>query len=189
MSDYRFASYSRVTNARAADLEIYGWCLFVEADAATLRQIDAVEYTLHPTFENPVRRITDPANCFMMETTGWGGFRIAIRVFVKGPSSSPLDMSFMLDLSPDGWPLGQRPDRMDTPEEERVFAKLFHRRYEWRTLPTIARGADLSDTDAHSILEKLTSRRLVRRAPYLHSTGQQLWGATHVVGLLPEPTA
>ena len=103
MSDYRFASYSRVTNARAADLEIYGWCLFVEADAATLRQIDAVEYTLHPTFENPVRRITDPANCFMMETTGWGGFRIAIRVFVKGPSSSPLDMSFMLDLSPDGW--------------------------------------------------------------------------------------
>src|SRR6516165_7227020 len=35
----------------------WDWTIFVDADPNTLEQIDCVEYTLHPTFPNPVRKV------------------------------------------------------------------------------------------------------------------------------------
>ncbi len=59
------------------------WTVFIEASPATLSRIRCVEYTLHPTFPNPVQRrcqLGDPRFPFGLSTRGWGTFEIAIRV-------------------------------------------------------------------------------------------------------------
>ena len=44
------------------------WAVWVEARDEQLDLIDFVEWTLHPTFPNPVRKIHDRASKFRLET-------------------------------------------------------------------------------------------------------------------------
>jgi transcription initiation factor IIF auxiliary subunit len=62
----------------------WNWTVMAQAPRATLDRIDCVEYTLHPTFPNPVRTVcrTQSPN-FALESDGWGTFQIAIRVIYK----------------------------------------------------------------------------------------------------------
>lgn len=57
----------------------YEWKLFLDADPSVKDQIKYVEYVLHPTFPNPVRRC-DRSNDFVLEATGWGEFDISATV-------------------------------------------------------------------------------------------------------------
>jgi transcription initiation factor IIF auxiliary subunit len=62
------------------------WTVFVQASPETLKGINCVEYTLHPTFPDPVRRrcdLGDPRFPFALTTNGWGTFEIPIRVLFK----------------------------------------------------------------------------------------------------------
>ncbi len=59
------------------------WKIFIEAGQQTLAQIACVEYTLHPTFPNPVVKVCDRYSRFALEATGWGTFVVKIRVFYK----------------------------------------------------------------------------------------------------------
>ncbi|MEK7249377.1 MAG: pYEATS domain-containing protein, partial [Bacteroidota bacterium] len=59
----------------------YDWTVFVDADSATLAPIKSVEYTLDPTFPNPVRTVTKRENRFALSSNGWGVFTIYIKVF------------------------------------------------------------------------------------------------------------
>ena len=62
----------------------WDWELFLVSDEDTLRRIKCVEYTLHPTFPNPVRKNcqkgTVPERGFALKTSGWGTFRVNIKV-------------------------------------------------------------------------------------------------------------
>ena len=50
--------------------------MFVEGDCDTLKQIDCVEYTLHPTFPDPVRKVcSQPETKFALSNNGWGTLR------------------------------------------------------------------------------------------------------------------
>jgi transcription initiation factor IIF auxiliary subunit len=59
----------------------WNWTVMPQADRATLSRIDCIEYTLHPTFPDPVRTVcrTRSPN-FELASNGWGTFQIAIRV-------------------------------------------------------------------------------------------------------------
>jgi transcription initiation factor IIF auxiliary subunit len=62
------------------------WTVFVQASPETLNGIRCVEYTLHPTFPDPVRRqcaLGDLRFPFALTTNGWGTFEIAIKVLFK----------------------------------------------------------------------------------------------------------
>jgi transcription initiation factor IIF auxiliary subunit len=52
------------------------WAVWVEGPDEALDGIAFVEWTLHPTFPNPIRRIRDRASKFRLETAGWGVFTI-----------------------------------------------------------------------------------------------------------------
>jgi len=52
-----FAAVAVANTSTYAGSGRWNWTIFIDADAATLRQIKCVEYTLHPTFPNPVRTV------------------------------------------------------------------------------------------------------------------------------------
>lgn len=60
--------------------------MFVRGDRQRIEDIKCVEYKLHPTFPNPVRRICEKGDSnrpFGLSAEGWGTFTIPIRVFMK----------------------------------------------------------------------------------------------------------
>ncbi len=60
------------------------WSVFVIASDDVLRQIQYVEYTLHPTFPEPIQKVTQrgvvSGKGFFLNATGWGTFEIAVKV-------------------------------------------------------------------------------------------------------------
>ena len=63
--------------------QLWEWTVFIETDKETLSQIEYVEYILHPTFPNPIRRVSITDNKFALTAKGWGSFEINIRVAFK----------------------------------------------------------------------------------------------------------
>ena len=62
------------------------WTIFIQAFPKVLDDIRSVEYTLHPTFPNPVRRVNsigDSRFPFGLTTIGWGTFEISIEVIFR----------------------------------------------------------------------------------------------------------
>ena len=48
-------------------------------------------YTLHSTFRNPVRKVSDRESKFRLETEGWGTFTIYAKVVLKNKEEIPLE--------------------------------------------------------------------------------------------------
>lgn len=65
----------------------WNWSVWLTGPDETLDQIDFVEWTLHPSFPNPVRRVKDRSSNFRLETGGWGTFPIHARIRMKGAST------------------------------------------------------------------------------------------------------
>jgi transcription initiation factor IIF auxiliary subunit len=66
--------------------EWWNWTIFIEGPEEALNQIQCVEYTLHPTFSNPVQEVCSRGigpHAFAFSARGWGTFAIQIRVFLK----------------------------------------------------------------------------------------------------------
>jgi TIR domain/YEATS family len=59
------------------------WAVWVEGPDRELDAIESVEWTLHPTFKNPVRRVWDRSTKFRIEASGWGEFEINAHAFMK----------------------------------------------------------------------------------------------------------
>jgi hypothetical protein len=75
--------------AESADGNKWNWTVFIKGDRDKIDEIKCVEYTLHPTFPDPVRKVCDrgnPQQAFALSVTGWGTFTIGIRVFMKDGS-------------------------------------------------------------------------------------------------------
>src|SRR5215467_18289 len=62
-----------VHEARASWWE---WSVWIEGGATELEQVREVLYTLHPTFRQPVRKVTDRNTKFRLESAGWGEFMV-----------------------------------------------------------------------------------------------------------------
>lgn len=61
----------------------YNWTVYIVASEDTLNQINYVEYTLHPTFPNPKRRVNQRGSRdypFALSSNGWGEFNIVVKV-------------------------------------------------------------------------------------------------------------
>lgn len=59
------------------------WAVWVDGPDAALDEVEFVEWTLHPTFPNPIRRNSNRDDKFKLETAGWGVFPIRARVKTK----------------------------------------------------------------------------------------------------------
>jgi transcription initiation factor IIF auxiliary subunit len=58
------------------------WSVWVEPEDR-LDEVEYVQYTLHHTFSNPVRRVNDRSSRFKLTTGGWGTFTIYAKIVTK----------------------------------------------------------------------------------------------------------
>ncbi len=61
----------------------WAWTVYIEAGSETLSNIQCVEYTLDPSFSDPIQRVCNPANGFALQSEGWGEFNIKVRVMFR----------------------------------------------------------------------------------------------------------
>lgn len=67
----------------------WDWTVFIDPRSRDLARIKCVEYTLHPTFPNPVRIVCNMGSVdqpFALRSNGWGTFAIKIRVLMQDGS-------------------------------------------------------------------------------------------------------
>ena len=77
------------------------WAVWVDGSDEALDRIDYVEWTLHPTFPDPIRKVRDRTQKFRLATGGWGEFQIRARVEIK--NGDPVTLRHNLSLHyPDG---------------------------------------------------------------------------------------
>jgi transcription initiation factor IIF auxiliary subunit len=184
MKNLTFATYSRLLGKRS-DQERYAWCVYLHETDEQLKKIREVEYTLHPTFPNPVRNIIDREHCFPLLSDGWGAFSIRIRVI--SIDGDLVRASHMLTLEKDNWPRGKRPVSFKDDDTKRVYEALIAEKWEWRKVSTISKVAKTDTKITKQILSELCDQRACRKAYFASPDGSELWGATEVVGLLPTP--
>lgn len=75
----------------------YDWTVFLVADRSVLDSIKYVEYTLNPSFPNPVQRIKDRDTDFALTANGWGEFDILVKVVFKDGRSTYLKHRLRLE--------------------------------------------------------------------------------------------
>jgi len=73
-------------NERYQGDEWWSWSVWVEGPKSVLDQIKYVEYTLHPTFVEPVQKKSNRGNKFKLSTSGWGVFPIYAEAVKKDGS-------------------------------------------------------------------------------------------------------
>jgi transcription initiation factor IIF auxiliary subunit len=67
------------------------WSLWIDGSDEDLDRIRSVTYTLHPTFPEPIRTVTDRASKFQLRCSGWGIFRIPVTVRLKDGETIQLE--------------------------------------------------------------------------------------------------
>src|SRR5215217_4404499 len=60
----------------------YNWEIHIEPEDV-LSQINYVQYTLHPTFYDPTKKIEKREGGFKLEASGWGEFNIKVQIALK----------------------------------------------------------------------------------------------------------
>jgi hypothetical protein len=73
------------------------WAVWIEASEQKLKQIEYVEYILHSSFAEPVRRITNRTSKFRLSSFGWGEF--TIRAVVVTKNGEKTNLRHRLELS------------------------------------------------------------------------------------------
>jgi transcription initiation factor IIF auxiliary subunit len=81
----------------------WNWAVWVEGTPEELDQLEYVEWKLHPTFADPVRRVTNRSTNFKLETGGWGVFTIYATAQRKDGKGEKLHHYLRLTY-PDGGP-------------------------------------------------------------------------------------
>jgi transcription initiation factor IIF auxiliary subunit len=77
------------------------WAVWIECSDQELGSITSVTYTLHPTFRNPVRTVTNREQSFRLESEGWGVFTIYAKVDLENGETERLTHELELHY-PDG---------------------------------------------------------------------------------------
>lgn len=81
--------------------DYWDWAVWLDGTNDELSEVARVTYTLHRTFPNPVRTITDRSTGFRLETSGWGVFRVHVQVEIKDGSTRRMHHDLVLEY-PDG---------------------------------------------------------------------------------------
>ena len=68
--------------------------------AEELNKIEYVEYHLHSSFKNPVKRVRKIGGGFALSMKGWGTFNLKARVVFKDKNTNPLLLSHYLKFEP-----------------------------------------------------------------------------------------
>jgi transcription initiation factor IIF auxiliary subunit len=79
----------------------WNWSIWLEGASEELDAVDFVEWRLHPTFPNPIRRVSDRGTNFRLDTGGWGVFPIHASVHLKDGKTETLRHYLELHF-PDG---------------------------------------------------------------------------------------
>ena len=61
----------------------WDWSVWLDGAPAELDEVKSVTYFLHPTFVNPERIVTDRANGFRLNSSGWGEFTIRADIHLR----------------------------------------------------------------------------------------------------------
>lgn len=181
-SNLTFRDYSMFVGKKQDD-DWYEWCVFLDGNRDLLNKITSVEYTLHPSFPNPIRCIRDRSTRFALFSSGWGGFSIGSDV--EWQDGSHTSSRHVLNLSADNWPLGPEPTKFENAEAEAVYRALFHEKFRWRKAETLARITRIAESRVVKILDDLSKQDIVRKAAFLSFEKKELWAPTAKVGVLP----
>ncbi len=78
---------STENTAKKTGENLWEWEVFLVGDKKTLDEVRYVEYTLHPTFRDPVKKIeyrgVRPDKGFYLKAKGWGTFTIGVKVVFR----------------------------------------------------------------------------------------------------------
>jgi transcription initiation factor IIF auxiliary subunit len=84
---------------RRGDTDWWRWTAYIDATSPDeLDEIDYVEYQLHPTFPNPVRRVRKKENGFALNTSGWGVFQLKAKVVFEDKDRQPAILTHFLQF-------------------------------------------------------------------------------------------
>lgn len=79
----------------------WNWSVWIEGSGEELDALEFVEWQLHPTFPNPIRRVTDRSTNFRLDTGGWGVFMIHATAHRKDGTTEKLRHYLLLHF-PEG---------------------------------------------------------------------------------------
>jgi transcription initiation factor IIF auxiliary subunit len=76
------------------------WTAFIEAKGSSnLEKIKYVEYQLHSSFKNPIKRVRTSSDGFALSMKGWGTFLLRARVVFEDSSMKPIMLEHSLQFS------------------------------------------------------------------------------------------
>lgn len=75
--------------------------LWIEGSATELDSVDHVEYTLHPSFKQPVRTSSNRANKFSITIWTWGMFMIDVAIYLHNGSVEQIQYYLSYELPAD----------------------------------------------------------------------------------------
>lgn len=79
------------------------WSVWLDGTPEELDSVDHVTYILHPTFNDPVRPVSDRTTNFRLDTSGWGTFTMHADIVHRDGRETILTHDLVL-LYPDGKP-------------------------------------------------------------------------------------
>jgi transcription initiation factor IIF auxiliary subunit len=79
-----------VQESRYVGEDTWEWAVWLEGPEDELNNIDHVVYTLHRSFPNPVRTVSNRENKFRLNAVGWGTFRIYVEVVYRDGTRFPI---------------------------------------------------------------------------------------------------
>jgi len=148
------------------------WSVWIDGPDAELDQVHSVEWVLHPTFPDPIRRATQRQDKFRIEASGWGAFEINAQVSTKDGRTQHLKHQLRLE-EPGGAPA-------EPPHEERpaVFVSAGVKDLRWEE--AVRDALERRDIDV------LTSSDVPGDAPVETGIGATLDRADLVVGIFSD---
>ena len=79
----------------------WDWSVWLEGTDAELDAVSYVEWRLHPTFPDPVRRVANRQSKFRLDTGGWGTFVVHAVISMKTGSTERLRHQLQLQYPDD----------------------------------------------------------------------------------------
>jgi hypothetical protein len=77
-------------SAERIEGRLWDWAVWLDGPSAELDDVEEVTYTLHSSFPDPLRRVTDRDTNFRLAARGWGEFRLAARLRKKDKTEEKL---------------------------------------------------------------------------------------------------
>jgi len=88
---------SRMSPGQYDDRDAFLWAVEIHGTDKDLDKIDAVVYTVHPTFDNQTQKVRSREDHFRISRVGWGTF--SVQIHIEFVDYTALDASYMLTFA------------------------------------------------------------------------------------------